>query len=251
MWGEFFGGFGVFDGHFVAGPEADEEEHGSEGHAHDGEDGGELGGGGAFGGGGGEGSAGGGGGEGGKSGEHGAGEGVGGVGAVQRGFDKGEHFCVEELSATGEALLDGLFGEAESVGDLGDGVFLTVEKDKRFAVELGDLREGAPKERLFLVRHGLGVGRERRGRGRAEKVGGREKRMFAEGVAAGGVDEIAGDAAQPGAELGGLAKFGQLFPGGDEDVLRDVLAMGDAAGGGVGEGADERLVTLDDGASKA
>ena len=60
------------------------------------------------------------------------------------------------------------------------------------------------------------------------------------------VDEIAGDATQPGAQFFRFAQIAQLFPGGDKDILREVLALAQAAGGAVGERADEALIPRND-----
>lgn len=59
-------------------------------------------------------------------------------------------------------------------------------------------------------------------------------------------DEEAGDTAQPGAEMRGLAELGKLFPRGDKRILGKIFAEGQAARGVVGDRADERLIPLDD-----
>ena len=69
---------------------------------------------------------------------------------------------------------------------------------------------------------------------------------FAPLSAQGIVDEIAGDAAKPGAQFARLAQFGKLFPGGDECFLGQVLALTETAGGAVRERADERLIPAHD-----
>ena len=48
------------------------------------------------------------------------------------------------------------------------------------------------------------------------------------------------------AELGRLAQQSQAPPGRDEGFLRQVFTLAEAAGGAVGERADEGLVTHDD-----
>ena len=65
--------------------------------------------------------------------------------------------------------------------------------------------------------------------------------LSAEGI----IDKIARDAEEPGAELGRLPEIGELAPGGDEDLLREVFAAGDIAAGAVGQGADRCLVAGD------
>ena len=58
--------------------------------------------------------------------------------------------------------------------------------------------------------------------------------------------EPPGDAAEPGAQLFGFAELAQFLPRGDEDFLREVFAAAQAAGGIVGQRANERLVARDD-----
>ena len=58
--------------------------------------------------------------------------------------------------------------------------------------------------------------------------------LFAERV----VDEIAGNAAKPGAQFFRFAEVTQLLPGGDKGVLCQIFTLAQAAGGAVSEGAD-------------
>ena len=59
------------------------------------------------------------------------------------------------------------------------------------------------------------------------------------------VNDVAGNAAQPRAEPAGIAQIAQFPPGGEKGFLGQVLAAAAAAGGAVGEGADQRLVARD------
>ena len=56
------------------------------------------------------------------------------------------------------------------------------------------------------------------------------------------MDDIARDAAEPGAEFSGFVQIGQAFPGDDKGFLGEVLALGQAARGAVSQRANERLV---------
>ena len=55
-------------------------------------------------------------------------------------------------------------------------------------------------------------------------------------------NEIPRDAAQPGAQLRRFAKFRQALPCGHECFLCQVLALGQAGGGAVGQRTNQRLV---------
>ena len=59
------------------------------------------------------------------------------------------------------------------------------------------------------------------------------------------IDAVAGDAAKPGAEFVAFAQMAEVFPRGDEGFLRQVFALTEAAGGAIGQRADERLIARD------
>jgi len=59
------------------------------------------------------------------------------------------------------------------------------------------------------------------------------------------VAEIAHDAAKPGTQLCRLAQTGQMLPRGDKCFLRQILALGQTAGGTECEGTNQRLVARD------
>ena len=65
---------------------------------------------------------------------------------------------------------------------------------------------------------------------------------FAPVAAKTAVDPVARDAAEPGFEFVPLAQVAEMFPRGDESFLREVFALAEAAGGAVGQRADERLI---------
>lgn len=60
------------------------------------------------------------------------------------------------------------------------------------------------------------------------------------------IDAVPGDAAEPGLQLVPLAEVAEMFPGGDEGFLREVLARPQTPGGAVGERTDERLIARND-----
>ncbi len=145
------------------------------------------------------------------------------------------------------ALARGFFGQVHELGDALDGLLLAIEENDGLAIGGGDLLEGAPQDSLLLFADGLRVGSgDRGGDVRAVVQGCSAGHGIADLAAEGGVDEVAQDAIQPGAELGGLFEIAQLAPGEDEGFLREVLAAGDVAAGAVGEGADGGLIACDE-----
>jgi len=56
------------------------------------------------------------------------------------------------------------------------------------------------------------------------------------------VDPVARDAAQPRAQLVAFAQMDEVFPCGDERLLREVFALPEIARGAVSERGDERLI---------
>ena len=126
---------------------------------------------------------------------------------------------------------------------------LAVEQDERLPIDLGNAFDGAPKNGFLLLADGA-LRRERIGvRGALRSLqglGGMEG--FASIPSQRLADQIARDAAEPGAQARRLAQPRKLLPGDKERLLREVFALAQAAGGGVSQRADEGLVALDDAA---
>jgi hypothetical protein len=59
-------------------------------------------------------------------------------------------------------------------------------------------------------------------------------------------DQKAGNAAEPGPEMGRLAQFGKLLPRREKSFLGEVFAQSQAARRIVDNRADQRLIPLDD-----
>ena len=122
-----------------------------------------------------------------------------------------------------------------------------IKQHQRFAIGFWNPFQRPPEDFSFLPVHGpiswpwlrrarLGHVLQRR-RAVARLPPGRAQEV---------VDQISGDAAKPGPQLGRLAQFRQMLPRGNKSFLRQILALGQTAGGAEGQRADERLVARDD-----
>jgi hypothetical protein len=115
---------------------------------------------------------------------------------------------------------------------------IPIKEDQRLAIIGRDGFERAPDERFFLLAHRLLSGTGARARQlRVQRIGlpGGGAHLAAPGV----MDEIAGDAAEPALEPAWFLQGGKILPGGDEGILREVLAALDIAAGAVGDAANQ------------
>src|SRR5581483_981489 len=184
--------------------------------------------------------------DGGKRGENADREGLARNRTAEAGLDLARDAIVKHGAAAGEALSRNFLRDPKNLGDTAAGFLLAVEEDHWLAVDFRHPGEHLPQDSLLLLAHDVlgGIGYRRRGiDGFVERLGAGERvaSLAAEGV----VNEVAGDAVKPGAELAGFLEFGQFAPGGDEDFLGEVLAAGNIAAGAVSHCADGRLVAGD------
>ena len=120
---------------------------------------------------------------------------------------------------------------------------LAVEQNERLTIVLRNAFEGLPQNRLLLaVDRPLGWQRLGGGGIRQLIKGFGALRWHPKTPAEFAVEGIARDSAEPGFQVSRLTQLPKLFPGAQKDLLADVLAAGDAAGGTVRHGADERLI---------
>ena len=120
-----------------------------------------------------------------------------------------------------------------------------VIQDERFAIQFRDFFQRPPQNGLLLAADGL-FGWQgldcRRVVGIFQRRG-VECRLASVAFEA-FLNQMAGDAAQPGAELGRFAQGAELFPRGKKGFLGHVLAPAHVAGGAVGQGADQGLMRV-------
>src|SRR5690349_1044446 len=114
---------------------------------------------------------------------------------------------------------------------------LPVKKNERLSVNFRDLRQRAPENGLLFLTHRLFGRQQPRRRSFADCIERfRISQRFTAFAAQTVVDPVAGDAAEPGAQLRRLAQMPEMFPGSDEGFLGEVLALAEAAGGAVSQG---------------
>ena len=157
----------------------------------------------------------------------------------------------KHLASARQALFDGIFADAQRFCHSANGLAFAIKEDERFTVSFGNVFQGTPEQGLFFVADGM-VRRERLERRRF--VGGVQRfgcaQRLATFAAKRAVDSVPRNPAQPRAQFARFAQHPEVLPGGDEGFLGQVFALAEAARGAVGERADQRLISGDNGAER-
>ena len=180
-----------------------------------------------------------------QGGQHAQGKRRAGCGPGQCAFDKRGDLGLQQLTSARQPLPHHVLRQFQDGGHPFHRLLLPVKEHQRFPIGVRDSFQRTPQNTFLLPADGLAGGIGGRGGGRQafiQRFGG--GKGIAGLLAEGAVDEVSGNAIEPGPELGGFLEIAEFAPGDEKGFLGEILAAGQIATGAVREGADSGLMAV-------